>query len=96
MHLKITLGEKENGFQFHLRDKEKSLNSVHFLHYDFFTQYIGKPSGKARFLQDCQYKISLKKGEPTLFMIHIGETMITYLNYVNAHCTPKHILHLFF
>jgi len=32
MHLKITLGEKENGFQFHLRDKEKSLNSVHFLH----------------------------------------------------------------
>jgi len=86
MHLKITLGEKENGFQFHLRDKEKSLNSVHFLHYDFFTQ-VGK--------QDfC--KISLKKGKPTLFMIHIGETMITYLNYVNAHCTPKHILHLFF
>jgi len=77
MHLKITLGEKENGFQFLLRDKEKSLNSVHFLHYD------------------CQYKIS-QIGEPTLFMIHIGETMITYLNYVNAHCTPKHILHLFF
>jgi hypothetical protein len=32
MHLKIILGEKENGFQFHLRGNEKSLNSVHFLH----------------------------------------------------------------